>query len=387
MTPRARGDSWEVFAVITGGGTAGHVHPALAIGEALVAAGHRPETIRFVGSRRGIESRLVPDAGFELVVLPGRGIKRRFSRDNLAAVGGLFVAVILALELIARWRPKVVVTVGGYAGIPCSLAAIVLRIPIVVVNVDAVPGASNRLVAPFARARAVAFEGTPLNNSVVTGAPVRESVLEVARQAPDRAALAQSFGLDAKRTVVLVTGGSLGAQRMNHATLGLAARWAECDLVTIYHVAGDRNLPAVREEAEAIGLRAKMPGEAGLDYRLVGYEEQIPRLLSICELAVCRAGASTVAELMAIGTPSVLVPLPGAPGDHQLRNAQALQRCGAAEVVLDAECTPAQLDGLVASLLADPARLHEMSDAAARAGSLDAAARVARLAECAGRAR
>jgi UDP-N-acetylglucosamine--N-acetylmuramyl-(pentapeptide) pyrophosphoryl-undecaprenol N-acetylglucosamine transferase len=163
-TPRA-------FALVTGGGTAGHVQPALAIGEALVARGHELATILYVGSRRGMEGRLVPEAGFEVALLPGRGIQRRLTPENIGAVVGLLVACALALVIVVRRRPRVVVTVGGYAGLPCAVAAIVLRVPLVVVSCDAVAGASNRLVARFARKCAVAFEGTSLPNQVVTGAP------------------------------------------------------------------------------------------------------------------------------------------------------------------------------------------------------------------------
>ena len=163
----------RTFALITGGGTAGHVQPALAVGEALVARGHEAATIRYVGSRRGMEGRLVPEAGFEVTLLPGRGVQRRVTAENLGAIGGLLVASVQAVALVRRLRPRVVVTLGGYAGLPGAVAAILLRVPLVVVSYDAVPGAANRLVARFARKCAVAFEPSSLPNPVMTGAPVR----------------------------------------------------------------------------------------------------------------------------------------------------------------------------------------------------------------------
>jgi UDP-N-acetylglucosamine--N-acetylmuramyl-(pentapeptide) pyrophosphoryl-undecaprenol N-acetylglucosamine transferase len=318
--------------------------------------------------------------------------------ENLGAVGGLVVACVLAVLLLVRRRPRVVVTVGGYAGMPCALAAILLRVPLVVVSYDAVPGSSNRIVARFARKCAVAFEGT-LPNEVVTGAPLRSSVLRADRSPQGRESARAAIGVPDGRLLVAVAGGSLGARRLNDAAIGLAGSWAARGDLAIYHVSGERNLAAIRAEAARLGLGPQDPtgtntgrgtvttgatrtstGTA-LDYRLVGYERQMPALLAACDLAVCRAGASTVAELSAIGTPSVLVPLPGAPHDHQTRNAEALTKLGAAVLLADRDCTAEGLSELVGSLLADPERLAAMGSAATIAGHRDAAAKVAALVE------
>jgi UDP-N-acetylglucosamine--N-acetylmuramyl-(pentapeptide) pyrophosphoryl-undecaprenol N-acetylglucosamine transferase len=378
---RSRHRPSRTFALVTGGGTAGHVQPALAIGEALVARGHDPTTILYVGSRRGMEGRLVPEAGFEVALLPGRGIQRRFTTDNLGAVGGLLIACMLAFGIVGRRRPRVVVTVGGYAGLPCSVAAIVLRVPLVVVSCDAVAGASNRLVARFARKCAVAFEGTQLPNQVVTGAPLRSAVLATDRSPQNRNAARHVLGVTGGRFLLAVEGGSLGARRLNQATFGLAKSWASRGDVTIIHVAGERNLALLEHEAAELGLGPHSSPETGLDYRLVGYEHRMPRLLAACDLAVCRAGALTVAELAAIGTPSILVPLPHAPNDHQTRNAEALTKTGAATLCPDDDCSPERLEELVGSLLGDPQRLASMGAVAAAAGHRDASERVAELVE------
>ena len=381
MKPRARRGSPGVFALITGGGTAGHVQPALAIGEALVARGHPASSILFVGSRRGMEGRLVPEAGFAVALLPGRGIQRRLTRENLGAVGGLLVACVLGFALMVRRRPKVVVSVGGYAGVPCSLAAIVLRVPLVVVSCDAIAGASNRLVARFARKSAVAFPGTSLPHRVVTGAPLRQAVLAAQRSEQGREAARRALSVPAGRFLLAIEGGSLGARRLNDAALGLARSWVERSDVSIYHVAGERNFASVKHEADSFGLGARPGPGSGLDYRLVGYERQMPALLAACDFAVCRAGALTVAELAAIGTPSALVPLPGAPNDHQTRNAEALTWVGAAVLISDEECTAARVEEIVTRLIEAPQRLEAMSAAASSAGHRDAAERVAELVE------
>ena len=324
------------FALVTGGGTAGHVQPALAVAEALVARGHEPATIRFVGSRRGMEGRLVPEAGFEVTLLPGRGIQRRLTLENLGALGGLVVALVLATAIVLRRRPRVVVTVGGYAGLPGALAAVALRVPLVVVSFDAAPGASNRLVARFARTCAVAFEAQlapepgPHRGAA---APCRAGRRPLARRAQHRTRRPR----DSRRSLPARRGGRLArrspAQRRRRwARQGLGLARRRHDLPRC----GRAEPRALTAEAAELGLGPQAAGEGGLDYRLVGYERRMPELLAACDLAVCRAGASTVAELAAIGTPSVLVPLPGAPNDHQTRNAEALAEPGAAVLLADA---------------------------------------------------
>ncbi len=357
--------------VVTGGGTAGHVLPALAIARALVAGGRRADSVWYVGSQRGMEARLVGAAGFRLTLLPGRGIPRRISAESAAAALSLAGACAAGIALVRRLRPAAVVTVGGYAGLPAALGALLWRVPLVVVNVDAVPGAANRLVAPFAAASAVALAGTPLPRAVVTGAPVREEVLAVDRAPAGRFAARAALGLPQDAPVLAVTGGSLGAGRLNEAVLGLLAAWrGPADLV-VYHVAGERNRAAVAAAAPATAL----------DYRVVGYEERLPELLAAADVVVCRAGASTVAELGVIGTPAILVPLPGAPGDHQHRNAERLAAAGAAVLLADAAASGTRLAEEVAALLADPVRRAEMEQNARRLGRRDAASAVARLVE------
>ncbi|MGD0082292.1 MAG: undecaprenyldiphospho-muramoylpentapeptide beta-N-acetylglucosaminyltransferase [Acidimicrobiales bacterium] len=366
------------FALLAGGGTGGHVQPALAVAEALVARGHERSSIHFVGSERGMEGKLVPEAGFEVTLLPGRGIQRRLTAENLGAVAGIAEACARAIGVVRRRRPAVVITVGGYAGFPPSLAALIERVPVVVVSYDAVPGVANRLIGRFAKANAVAFPGTALPRSRVTGPPVRANVLAVDRSPEGRRQACGDLGLDPGRLIVLATGGSLGARTVNRAVVEWCARSIERSDLDVYHVAGDRNLTDVRTAAQAAGLGA---GESALAYQLVGFEQRMPLLLAACDLVIGRAGASTVAELAAIGVSSVLVPLPGSPSDHQTKNAQALARVGASVMVPDAECTGRRLAEVVEPLLSDPARRAEMSEAAAALGHRDAADQIAVLAE------
>ena len=363
-----------VWAVIAGGGTGGHVVPAIAIGRALVELGHDPSTIRFVGSRRGIESTMVPAAGFELTLLPGRGIARRLTVDNIGAVFGLLAAFVQALVLIARLRPAVTVSVGGYASAPAALASVIWRVPIVVAEQNAVPGLANRLSGRFAAASAVSFEGTSLPRAVVTGNPVRPEVVAADGMPEGRSRARAEFGLPSDRRLVAVAGGSLGARRINQAVTGLAAKWATRSDLSIYHVVGRRDYAAT------VAARPDLT-DGGLDYRLIEFEERLPLLLSAADIAVQRAGASTVAELAVIGVPAILVPLPGAPGDHQTVNARRLADAGAAVMVPDGELDVERLAAELEPLLADPARRDGMADAARALGRPDAAHDVAVLIE------
>ena len=366
--------SHPVFAVIAGGGTGGHAVPAVAIARALVERGHAPSTIHFVGSARGIERRLVPEAGFSITLLPGRGIARRLTPDNIGAVAGLMSAAIQAFFLLRRLRPSVVITVGGYASAPCAAAAVILRIPLIVEEQNATPGLANRLAGRFALACAVSFPGTPLPRSVVTGNPVRQEIISVNRSPEGRAAAKKALGLPADRTVVAVAGGSLGARRINDATLGLAALWADRGDVAIRHVIGERDF-------EQVTSASPVPAATGLVYQQIRFEDRMDLLLAAADVTVQRAGASTVSELAVAGVPSILVPLPGAPGDHQTLNARMLADAGAAVLVPDSELDGERLARELDRLIGDPGLLDSMAAAAGGLGRPDAASKVAALAE------
>ena len=370
----------RTWAVIAGGGTAGHVEPALAVARALERQGHGSDQVHFIGSARGMEATLVPAAGYRVTLLPGRGIQRGHSLRALADSGraalGLLAATVAAVWLLARERPAVVLSVGGYAAMPCTLAAVVLRVPFVLVEPNSAPGAANRLVGRFARAAAVAFAGTGLPREVVTGVPLRDEMESVRRDAASRHSARVCLGLPEGRRVLGVTGGSLGARRINDATLELARQWRDRADVAVHHVIGARDFPAL---AAVASERSAAPD--GVYYRAVEFERRMPALLAAADVMVCRAGASTVAELATAGVPAVLVPLPNAPGDHQGANARAAATAGAAVLLADAECTAERLDDLLGALLEDETRLAEMSSAGRALVRPGAADRVADLLE------
>jgi UDP-N-acetylglucosamine--N-acetylmuramyl-(pentapeptide) pyrophosphoryl-undecaprenol N-acetylglucosamine transferase len=360
------------WAIIAGGGTGGHVTPAIAIGRALVDRGHDPSTIHFVGSRRGIEARLVPAAGFSVTLLPGRGIQRRLTVENVGALTGLARALVSAVWLVGRRRPHVVVSVGGYASAPCAIAAVVFRVPLVLAEQNAHPGAAHRLVARFARACAVTFDGTPLPHAVVTGNPVRGEILAIDRSPRSRDDARRALDLPPDRAVVLAFGGSLGARRINTAVAGLADAWAARSDVAIRHVVGSRDWAEVSRT---------IPPSGDLVYQRVEFEDRMDVALTAADVAVCRAGASTIAELTVAGVPAIYVPFPAATGDHQTANARAVADAGGGVLVPDADLTTERLADELDALVGDADRLAAMSAAARALGRPDAADRVAALVE------
>lgn len=355
-----------VFALVTGGGTGGHVYPALAVAEELVRRGHPRAAIRFVGSERGLEASAVPEAGFEIELLPGRGLRRSLRpaaiRDNVGALFGTLRAFGRAFRLVGRHRPRVVFGVGGYASLPCLLAARARRVPAVVHEQNAAPGLANRVGVRFGARAAVSLPGTPLRGAVVTGNPVRAAVA-AAKRAPIVPPL------------VGIVGGSLGAGPLNDAALDLYDLWRARDDVAIRLVCGRRNEPECRKRLTAL----RRAGDV-LAFELLGYDNEMEALYATATLLVCRAGAVTVAELSITGTPAVFVPLANAPDDHQTKNAQALVGVGAAVLIAQQDLTGAGLAECLDSLI-NGGQLEQMSAAARTLARPDAAARVATLVE------
>jgi len=357
--------------VITGGGTAGHVFPMRAVADALFARGLGAEDLRFVGSTRGQEAQLLVGE-VELVLLPGRGLRRSLRPSDLLvtarAAVGLVAAFVRATFLLRRWRPSVVVSVGGYAAFAVGAAAVLWRYPLVLVDLDATPGAVHRLLGRFARRRCSAFHISGAN-VVVTGAPVRADVAAIDRSpSARRAAKARVLPpLDPERVVIVVMTGSLGSARVNDAVSDLAQRWSSREDVAIIHVTGRRDYERIA---------ARQPKRGALDYRVVAFGDMVT-WWGVCDLAVCRAGSTTLAELSLLSIPALLVPLPGM-SDHQTHNAEAVVASGGATLLRDEDCDAATLAASLTPLL-DPSRRAAMSQATRTLAHPDAAGAIARV--------
>ncbi|MGB7447657.1 MAG: undecaprenyldiphospho-muramoylpentapeptide beta-N-acetylglucosaminyltransferase [Ornithinimicrobium sp.] len=343
--------------ILAGGGTAGHVNPLLSVADALRR--REPDSILTVlGTSAGLEARLVPDRGYRLVTVPKAPFPRRPNRASIAFPAALRSAVRVARAAIEEVHADVVVGFGGYVATPAYLAARTARVPIVVHEQNARPGLANRLGARMGAVVATTFEQTPLPHAQALGMPLRHeiSILDrVAMRAEARAA----FGLDPARPTVLVTGGSLGAHRLNAAFAG-ASKELTAAGVQVLHLTGAGKDVEVPPGAHVDGPKSGR-------YVTQAYTDRMDLAYATADLAVCRAGAGTVCELAAVGLPAVYVPLPIGNGEQRL-NAAGVVRAGGGLLVEDAEVSADWVRATIVPLMRDPQRLQRMSVAAASAG-------------------
>lgn len=357
--------------VMSGGGTAGHVFPAVAVAERLREAGHE---VRFVGSARGQEASLVPAGGFPFTSVRVASAQTRLSLHTLRALY-LALAAARAVRPLVR-SADVVVGIGGYASAPAILAARRSGTPIVLIEQNGVPGVVNRIAARWASVVATTFEATagrlpPSTRVVRTGNPIRRQITEVASDRDERRTQAlREFQLDGERLTVSVLGGSQGARRLDQlvaATIGeLRDR---SDLQLLVATGPDH----VEEVAPAAGSAGQ------LLVRVVGFIERMDLALAVTDLAVARSGSGTLSELAACGVPSIFVPYPHATENHQEANARELERAGAADVMLEPAMSGALLGERIAVLLADEPRRASMTTAMLRWASPDADRSIADL--------
>jgi len=354
--------------VVAGGGTGGHVTPALALAERIAARG---DEVLLLGTERGLERRLVPEAGFELLTLPARQLTGRGLAAQLGAGPALLAACASAWRTLGRRHIDLVISVGGYASVPAVVAGATRRLPIAVVEPNAVPGRANRVAARLAARIFVQFEEAA-EALAATGGAGRVRTTGI----PLRAALVAAFASAPPRRVptppwrLLVFGGSQGARQLNDAMLEAIPSLAGTSL-EIFHQTGEADRERVAAAYAKAGLRAEV----------AAFEPEMPGRYRWADVALCRAGALTVAELCLAALPSLLVPYPHAADDHQRANARALARAGAARVLEPATLSGTQVAGVLRELFAVPGELSSMSAAAGKRAQPDAAERI--VEECA----
>ena len=344
--------------VVAGGGTGGHLYPGIAVAREILR--RQPQAqVSFAGTERGIESRVIPREGFALDVLRSAGLKGKSITSLLRGMALLPLSGTDAWRIISRRRPHLVIGVGGYSSGPVVMAAAVRRIPTLLLEQNAVPGLTNRLLARVVSAVAVTFDSTLAffgRRGFVTGNPVRDEFF-------DPAPAASSIGPPR----ILIFGGSQGAHAINMAMVEAAPRLAaQPGRVAITHQTGERDLERVRD-----GYR-----RAGLEARVEPFLFAMDREMKSADLVICRAGATTLAELTAAGRPSLLVPLPTATDDHQRKNAEVLVAAGAADMIEQSSLTGERLAQRIEELIADGGRLQRMSAAARGFARPDAARRI-----------
>ncbi|MGO1317545.1 MAG: undecaprenyldiphospho-muramoylpentapeptide beta-N-acetylglucosaminyltransferase [Cellulomonadaceae bacterium] len=361
--------------LLAGGGTAGHVNPLLAVADELRSRGVVRVTV--LGTAEGLEADLVPARGYPLALVPRVPLPRRPSTAWFALPGRLRAAVSAAGRAIDDSHAQAVVGFGGYVATPAYIAARRRRVPVVVHEQNARPGLANRLGARWAAAVAVTFPGTPLPGARVTGLPLRREITDLlAARASDapaaRRAAAGALHLDPERPVLLVTGGSLGAQSINEAMIGALGALERTD-AQVLHLTGRGKAEPVRA---ALAAHPTLAGR----YEVLEYLERMDQALALADLVLCRSGAGTVAELAALGIPAVYVPLPIGNGEQQL-NAQPVVDAGGGVLVQDAALSPVWLEHNLLPLLDDRDELARLAAAAARVGRTDGAQEVADLVE------
>jgi UDP-N-acetylglucosamine--N-acetylmuramyl-(pentapeptide) pyrophosphoryl-undecaprenol N-acetylglucosamine transferase len=347
--------------VIAGGGTGGHVFPGIAVARELLA--RRPDAqVSFAGTARGIESRVMPREGFALDLIRSAGLKGKSLADRVRGASLLPLGLADAWRIVSRRRPHLAIGVGGYSSGPVVLVAALRGIPTMLLEQNAVPGLTNRLLAPVVRAAAVTFDSTRGffgSKAFVSGNPVRPEFFAAAGQFKE-----SSVDEHASITQVLVFGGSQGAHAINLAMVEAAAELAAGGPpLHLVHQTGERDVEMVRA-----GYR-----QAGIPADVEPFLDDMGRRIGRADLIVCRAGSTTLAEITAAGKAALLIPLPTATDDHQRRNAEALSATGAAEVLLQRDMTGKVLAQRIRALAADPARRSRMASAARALARPDAA--------------
>ena len=347
--------------VMAGGGTGGHIIPALAVADELRRHGYESF---FIGTQSGMEARLVPAAGFPIEWIEIGGLNRVGVAQRIRTLAQIPLSIVRVLRIFQSRRPKAVFSMGGYVAGPVMMAARLTGVPIVVMEPNAIPGLTNRRMGKWIAKALVSFPEAlryfPADRAEVTGMPVREDFFKIQARAEPQVPF-----------TVLITGGSRGSKTLNEAARGSWTLFAQRMQVRILHQCGTEMFSSLDSEFKGTGI-------AGEVMPFIG---DMPKAFDSADLIICRSGASTVSELAAAGKPSILVPFPFAADDHQLRNAEAMVRTGAARLVLDREMNGQRLFDEVLALASAPLALQTMSGKARAMAKPGAAARAARILE------
>lgn len=366
------GDNCQMKIIVSGGGTGGHIYPALTIADTIKKL-YPDAEIRFVGTTHGLEKDLVPRAGYPIDFIDVQGFKRSLSADTFRSVYKLFTGLGDAKKLLDTHKPDLVIGTGGYVCGPIVFLAAIKGIPACVQEQNALPGVTNKILSYFVKTIFLGYKEADKYfkgkaQKIFTGNPIREEILSHTRWEALR-----FFQLDVQKKTILITGGSLGAASLNKAAFQLEKELSGRDDVQVLHATGKNHYEAYKKQIEeAGGFQSNI--------RVSPYLYDMPMALAAADLAVFRAGAIGLAELTARGIPSILVPFPYATANHQEFNARALEAAGAALVILDRELNGDILQEKVERLLQHDEELRQMRLAAGRAGRPEAAVDIAKQA-------
>lgn len=361
--------------ILSGGGTGGHIYPAVSIAKEIKNR-YKDAEILFIGTERGLESSIVPKEGFDLFKIKVRGFERKLSFGNIAAVKESFASLFRVSKKIREFRPDIVIGTGGYVCGSVLLAAALMNIPTLIHEQNAFPGVTNKILARLVDIIAVNFPEAkkyfPQNNRIiVTGNPIRGDMLSISREEGIR-----EFGFAPEMPVVFVVGGSRGARKLNESVLKLAKQAVDKRTFQMLHMTGETQYDDIVQTCRDKGI--------ALDTRylkVVPYLHNMPYALAAADIVISRCGASTLSEITALGKPSILIPYPYATDNHQEYNARALEKNGAAVVILERDLNEELLYNEVLDMLNKPEKTEQMKMKSRELGRIDAALTIVKAAE------
>lgn len=353
--------------IIAGGGTAGHVNPGLAIAK-YIKQMHKEAQIIFIGTERGLETKLVPMEGFELKTINVKGLKRKLSLDTVLTIKELLRGLRQAMKIIKEFQPDVVIGTGGYSSGPVLFIASMIRIPTLIHEQNAFPGLTNRILSRFVDAVAISFKESEKyfkfkNKLVYTGNPVRGEMVYA-----DRQKARQKLNLRNDGQLVVIFGGSLGAAKINNAVVEMLKKYHKEINFNLFFATGNSQYEEVSGELANVRLKNSI--------NVVPYIYNAAEIYSAADLIVCRAGAITCSELTVLGIPSIMIPSPNVVENHQEYNARLLEKRGASLLILEKELDAERLYNSIASLLKDKGKLLKMAENAKKMGVPDATERI-----------
>ena len=352
--------------LISGGGTAGHINPGIAIAKYIVQKNPTAE-ILFVGTQKGLETKLVPREGFTLATIKVRGFKRKLSLDTIVAVKELFQGIIEARRIIKKFKPDMVIGTGGYVCGPVVFNASRMKIPTLIHEQNAFPGVTNRILSRFTDAVAISFKESKeyfksSKKLVLTGNPVRLEMLTV-----DRGLARKNMGLAQDKPTVVVVGGSRGAGKINETV---------AEMILQYYKSEDCNIIFSTGDLQYDSINKKLTDVIDSSVQIKPYIFEAANTYAAADLVICRAGAITVSELEVLGVPSIMIPSPNVTANHQEYNARALEKEGGAVVILEKDLTAELLYQQMTNLLRDKDQLGKMSRNAKKVGITNASEKI-----------
>jgi len=360
-----------VRVIITGGGTAGHVYPGLATADKVKQL--IPGTdILFVGTSKGLEAKIVPKAGYSFTSINIKGLKRKVSLDVFKTIFSFIAGCYRAIKIIKKFQPDVVLGTGGYVSAPMVAMAILLKIPTIIHEQNSIPGLTNKLLGKRANIVAITFpcsEKFFKRDCIVTGNPIRKEILKAKREDA-----LDFFSVESNRKTLLVFGGSQGSRCINESLVDAYNRFRNFDNLQIIHITGKIDFEKISKQLEV----QKRPQDKLL-YNCYEYLNDIDKAYAVSDLVLCRAGATTIAEITAVGVPSILVPYPYSTGGHQEKNARVLEQEGAAKLILDEDMNGVAVFNSANEIIFNESILFKMRDNVSKLGKPNAALELAKL--------